>query len=214
MSVLVSRRVDRLPVVLRLPVALYGVVGAAVMEGLLRILGSWFRLEREGLEARVALEPAIECFWHQHAIPFLLSSRHDQRRVTFFHPAVHLKPVEVALRWHGWRAAVGSSGNDGRAAADQMVRALQEGYSPFITPDGPTGPPKVMRTGALHIARQSGRPIVPIRFEYSRAITVPGWDSKWLPLPGSVVRQRYGAPIWVGDDLEAAAAELKAALGP
>lgn len=214
MSSLLTSRVDRLPLALRLPVEIYGVVGGAAIEVMLRVIGAWFRLEREGLEERRALGPVIECLWHQHAFPYVIGSRKGERRVTLFHPLVVFRPAQMVMRWRGWRMEAGSSGNDGRAGADQLVQALQEGYSPLMTPDGPAGPPKKLKPGVLHIARQSGRPIVPIRFEYSHAATLRGWDSKLLPLPGSVVRQRFGAPIWVGDDLEAAAAELEAALGP
>jgi lysophospholipid acyltransferase (LPLAT)-like uncharacterized protein len=40
-------------------------------------------------------------------------------------------------------------------------------------------------------------PIVPLRFTLSRALELPTWDRKRLPLPFSTIRVRFGAPIYV-----------------
>ncbi|HYV46744.1 MAG TPA: hypothetical protein VFA20_17890 [Myxococcaceae bacterium] len=78
---------------------------------------------------------------------------------------------------------------------------------------GPAGPARKVKPGLLQLARESGRPIVPVRFDFSRPFAVPTWDAKRMPWPGSLVRKHYGTPIRVGEDLQAAAAELEAALG-
>jgi lysophospholipid acyltransferase (LPLAT)-like uncharacterized protein len=40
-------------------------------------------------------------------------------------------------------------------------------------------------------------PIVPLRFTLSRALELPTWDRKRLPLPFSTIRVRFGEPIYV-----------------
>ena len=46
------------------------------------------------------------------------------------------------------------------AGLRQMARALGEGWSVGIALDGPHGPPRVLRPGALWLARLSGKPLV------------------------------------------------------
>jgi putative phosphoserine phosphatase/1-acylglycerol-3-phosphate O-acyltransferase len=53
----------------------------------------------------------------------------------------------------------------GRAAQEQLVERLRSGVSVFVAPEGtrsPTGDLGPFRTGAFHVARTAGVPIVPI----------------------------------------------------
>jgi putative phosphoserine phosphatase / 1-acylglycerol-3-phosphate O-acyltransferase len=53
----------------------------------------------------------------------------------------------------------------GRAAQQQLIERLRAGVSVFVAPEGtrsPTAEPGQFRTGAFHIARTAGVPIVPI----------------------------------------------------
>ena len=72
--------------------------------------------------------------------------------------------------------------------------------APRMAVDGPGGPPRVLKRGALDMALASGRPIVAIRFEYERAIRTREWDRKWLPLPGSRIHIRESEPLFVTAD--------------
>jgi lysophospholipid acyltransferase (LPLAT)-like uncharacterized protein len=194
-------------------VAVYGVLVAATLEASFRVMGAVARFEVEGREAREAAGAAIEACWHQDVWAFLMGLSPERPWVSFMHPVASLAPFATFMRWRGGRVVLGSAGNDGRAAAEEVCRLLREGFSLIVFPDGPAGPARKVKPGLLQLARESGRPIVPVRFEFSRPFAVPSWDAKRMPWPGSVVRKRYGAPIFVGDDLEAAAVEVEAALG-
>jgi putative phosphoserine phosphatase/1-acylglycerol-3-phosphate O-acyltransferase len=53
----------------------------------------------------------------------------------------------------------------GRAAQEQLVERLQSGVSVFVAPEGtrsPTAELGAFRTGAFHVARTAGVPIVPV----------------------------------------------------
>ena len=54
--------------------------------------------------------------------------------------------------------------------------------------DGPYGPAHKVKKGVLHLALQSGIPIVPLTISVSRFIPVPSWDCKKLPLPFSRIK--------------------------
>ena len=69
------------------------------------------------------------------------------------------------------------------------------------------------KRGVGHIAAQAGVPIVPLRFTLSRALELPTWDRKRLPLPFSTITLRFGRPIVVdAGNFEAAIRELADAL--
>jgi lysophospholipid acyltransferase (LPLAT)-like uncharacterized protein len=89
-----------------------------------------------------------------------------------------------------------------REAARQLARRLgdlgREGFSLVVTPDGPWGPYRVAKPGALLVARQSGLPILPLAVRARPAIRLRGrWDRQVLPLPFSRLEVVSGRPLVV-----------------
>jgi len=82
----------------------------------------------------------------------------------------------------------------------EMARALKEGCATGIAVDGPHGPARVLRPGALWLARLTGRPIVVVGAAAWPAIRAPWWDRHLVPLPYSRLALVYGAPITVERD--------------
>jgi lysophospholipid acyltransferase (LPLAT)-like uncharacterized protein len=78
------------------------------------------------------------------------------------------------------------SGNPA-AALKHVARALREGRRVVIAVDGPRGPARRVRPGALWLARLSGCPIVPAATAARPAVLVPRWDRHVVPLPGARV---------------------------
>lgn len=84
----------------------------------------------------------------------------------------------------------------------------------MVLPDGPAGPRRALKRGVLHLAAESGVPIVPLQFDASGSITVPTWDRKEWPIPFSTIRVQVGRPIAVArGELDRAAELLVSALG-
>jgi lysophospholipid acyltransferase (LPLAT)-like uncharacterized protein len=105
------------------------------------------------------------------------------------HPAAYMKPVHVVFRMMGAeRLLLGSSGQEGRQAANEIAHLVRSGYSTTISPDGPSGPPRILKKGVLHISLQSGVAVVPLTISSSRFISWPSWDSKKFPLPFSRIK--------------------------
>ncbi|UPT75983.1 MAG: DUF374 domain-containing protein [Elusimicrobiota bacterium] len=103
----------------------------------------------------------------------------------------------------------------GAAAAREMVDILKSGWDAGITPDGPKGPARQVKEGAVRVAQLAGTAIVPIANALSHRIEIAkAWDRFQVPLPFGRSVVIYGEPLYVreGDDLAAKAAELKAAL--
>jgi len=131
------------------------------------------------------------------------------------HPAWYTKPVAVLLSLIGvQRFILGSTGHDGRRAADELVTYLKDGYSTLIVPDGPHGPARTLKKGVLHIALQSGVPIVPLHISATKALRSSSWDRKMQPLPFSTIHVTVGSPIVVTTStFEESFEELTHALG-
>ena len=72
-----------------------------------------------------------------------------------------------------------------RALAITLARLAADGYSIAITPDGPFGPPRQAKPGALLIARSAGLPVIAAAPGARPALRLPRWDRHIVPLPFS-----------------------------
>src|SRR5262249_5869115 len=141
------------------------------------------------------------CVGHRWVWPYWLTVvRSKPQLVIVNHPAAYMKPVHVWLRLMGVRIVLGSSGDEGRRAIDRVAEFVKGGGSTVIFPDGPGGPPEVLKKGVLQLARKSGVPVAPTRVELSRFVLLPSWDRSRVPLPCSRTRLIYEAPVVVTED--------------
>jgi lysophospholipid acyltransferase (LPLAT)-like uncharacterized protein len=72
-----------------------------------------------------------------------------------------------------------------RAAMRAMASALREGADVIVACDGPAGPARKVKTGAIWLAQATGCPIVPVGCAVRPALRVPRWDRLMVPLPGA-----------------------------
>jgi lysophospholipid acyltransferase (LPLAT)-like uncharacterized protein len=127
------------------------------------------------------------------------------------HPAWYMKPVHVMLYLTGVEhICLGSSGHSGKAALENVIRYLKQGYSTTIASDGPAGPPQQLKPGVLLMSRDAGVPVVPLRFSCSRTYRLGGWDRKFVPRLFSEITVTIGEPIYVSEaNIEASADAIK-----
>jgi lysophospholipid acyltransferase (LPLAT)-like uncharacterized protein len=83
------------------------------------------------------------------------------------------------------------------AGLREMTRALGEGLTIGIALDGPHGPARILRPGALWLARLSGKPLVPMGYAVRPAVRLPRWDRLLVPLPNARIAVVCGAPIHI-----------------
>jgi len=150
-------------------------------------------------EGELPSGPLIGVTWH--SMNLLTLAVHVQRRP---HPYRAFVPPGLAgATMRGWLVASGmepvslppeGTGNP-IAALRQMARALAEDWSIGIALDGPHGPPRVLRPGALWLARLSGKPLVVMGYAARPAFRAPRWDRHLVPLPGARIAVVYGEPI-------------------
>src|SRR5262245_53025557 len=171
-------RVDNVPVFWQPFFYIYGYAA-----GIILFLYFWFvritsSVKLEGLEKLSSHSNYIFCFWHSYYnFYFATFLRHD-KHAWMNHPYWYMKPIHAHMRLTGIKDIIlGSTGHEGRQAADRLVDYLRKGYSTVICPDGPGGPIFKLRKGILHMSLQSGVSVVPINIQFSRFIEFKrSWD--------------------------------------
>ncbi len=96
----------------------------------------------------------------------------------------------------------GSSSSGGDIALGIMIDYAKNKNSIAITPDGPRGPAKKLKAGAVVTARKSGLPLVLIGIGYKKKRVLRNWDSFQIPSFFSKVNAIYSQPIYVDKDLD------------
>ena len=182
-------------------------LGLPIALGLVRFLWASYRIKRivgdEHMEAAVRDSgPVIPTLWHQHLLMgvwYLLRKRHLGLRLGFLiSPSVDGEVgAMVAQRLGGYVIRGSTTYTGARALRDFYMAVAKEKVSPLVTPDGPTGPRYIAKSGAIMIAQLAGKPIVPISFAASRVFKLRAWDRFILPLPFARIVLAVGEPIKV-----------------
>jgi lysophospholipid acyltransferase (LPLAT)-like uncharacterized protein len=95
----------------------------------------------------------------------------------------------------------GSTARGGSQALLEMIRSGGDSHL-AITPDGPRGPRRQLKPGAVMVASLSGLAIVPIGIGFVRAWRAGSWDRFAIPCPFSTLVGVIGEPIHVPRDLD------------
>lgn len=158
--------------------------------------------------------PAIFAVWHNR---LALSLRLYTRFIQKHHPPRRLAAMVSASRDGGLLARVltlfgvqpvrGSSSRRGAQALREMTSWAERGYDLAITPDGPRGPRYQVQWGAVDLAALCGRPLIPVSYDLSRCRRLGSWDGFLVPLPFATCRVRFGEPLAVPREVDAAGRE-------
>jgi lysophospholipid acyltransferase (LPLAT)-like uncharacterized protein len=185
----------------------------------LRLLATTLRLRREEQTAEplwAAGIPAIYVVWHSRLLllPYLYRRRGLRALVSRSEDGAM---IAALVRRFGFVTVRGSSSRGGAQGLRALARAIREGHSVVVVPDGPRGPREVLKPGAIALARLTGAPVVPTAVGASSEWRVRSWDEFRVPKPFSRCVVRFGEPIRVSRDAEGtgedtARKEIEAAL--
>lgn len=157
--------------------------------------------------------PVIFAMWHgQHFLsPFV--RKPEYRAAVLISRSADGEMNAIAAEKLGIRTIRGSGDHKGQFARKggvsayfEMVEALNDGETVALTADVP----KIARRAGLGIvmlAKQTGRPILPIAVATRRRIDLKSWDRASVNLPFSDGAVVAGPPVWVPADADSVALE-------
>ncbi len=179
-----------------------------------RLLGAWLgscRVTARGLEgyrqARREGTPVILLVWHGRLLvaPHYFRKRGIAALVSPSRDGEFI--ARIAGGW-GFRVIRGSSSHSVIRAWPEMKEELRRGGELIIIPDGPRGPDRKLKAGALKLARDTGALLVPFSFSSSRKRFLGSWDRFLLVYPFSRIAAVCGDPVRVPPDADDRALEL------
>jgi lysophospholipid acyltransferase (LPLAT)-like uncharacterized protein len=135
-------------------------------------------------------QPFIFAFWHgQHfMMPFAkIKESHRAKVLVSRHHDGEFNAIAAERLGIGTIRGSGDHGGafhrkGGVGAFREMVRTLEEGYNVASTADVPKRS-RVAGLGLIMLARESGRPIVPVAMVTSRFVRLKNWDRTTINLP-------------------------------
>ena len=151
-------------------------------------------------------DQVVLAFWHEfNMLTFVVARkrRGDLPHASFSTSGFRGAVITAMLEHSGTRVKVFALPPEqdraaGRAFALRMARVAETGASLLVTPDGPFGPYRVAKPGALILARASGLPIQPWAMSVRPTIRLTGrWDRQLVPLPFCRIRVIEGERMTV-----------------
>ena len=180
----------------RLSPATVRVLAPAIIDPLAR---SWRFRVRHGDRWQRLIDtgrPFIYLLWHEALIPLLWQHRQQKVTIVVSEAREGQYLADYASRI-GYQLLQGSSTRGGARALLGAIRALGDGSTVAITPDGPRGPRREIKPGVVHAAQRSGAMIMPLHASTRSAWSARSWDQMFLPKPFAEVHLGYGEPFSV-----------------
>jgi lysophospholipid acyltransferase (LPLAT)-like uncharacterized protein len=172
-------------------------------------------------DGRVTQDQVVLAFWHEYNLVAAIAA-HRLRRHRY-HVSFSTQPlrgqVMTALLAAMGAGSVPLPAEDDRRGAARLTREMgrlgREGASLAVSPDGPMGPYRQAKPGALIVARASGLPLQAWAVTARPSIRLRNrWDRHVVPLPFCRLQVEEADPIRVAqrEPLRPLLARLQAAL--
>jgi lysophospholipid acyltransferase (LPLAT)-like uncharacterized protein len=155
----------------------------------------------EGREKEVeALEQsqgkAVYATWHQRVIFHARHLAHTNLTVM----VSQSRDGEYAIRLvslFGHTTVRGSSTRGGSLALKKLTQIVKEGGRGGILADGPIGPARKAKIGAVIMAHKAQAPLITVTWGADRCWVINSWDRFMMPKPFARVIIYYPEPIWI-----------------
>jgi len=151
-------------------------------------------------------ESVIVAFWHGRLLlmPFVYPGRKATILISQHRDGEYIARIAQRL---GFTVERGSATRGGARAFRRLVEALKEGRHVAVTPDGPRGPARRVKSGTIELSRLSGMPILPVSASAHPRFVFRSWDRFVVPYPFAQIVYVWGSPVYVPPDLSRAEAE-------
>jgi len=176
------------------------------------LLGRTVRFEIDGWNnyeeiARADRLP-IQAFWHERI--FLTTFWWRNRRIVVL--TSQSRDGEYIARFIqrlGYGVVRGSSTRGAVGAVIELARLMRAGCATGFVVDGPKGPPRVAKMGAVLLAKRTGHPVLPFTTATHKYWTVRSWDRLQIPRPFTRAKVLIAPPIYVPADADEKVLEAK-----
>jgi len=167
------------------------------------LIASWMKLCRwkvTGAEPYLALRkagrPVVLLIWHGKifVVPFFFRKRGILALVS---PSKDGELVSRLMDGWGYKLIRGSGSHPMKTAWIDMIKELNAGGEVMIIPDGPRGPDRKFKLGAVKLATETGAVMVPFSFSARRKKILHSWDRFEMFFPFTKIAAVYGEPIEV-----------------
>ena len=160
-------------------------------------------------------KPVIVASWHSTLLTVFmrLSNKNYYGLAGNHHPDAEI--ISRVGKKLGWNVIRGSSTDGGKKAYNKILEILKSQKTVFaITPDGPQGPAKIPKPGAIRAAQKTGAVIVPIAGQSTKRWSFKNWDTFYLSKPFGRISLLFGKPLIFNleDSFEDCSAQLKSSL--
>lgn len=152
------------------------------------LLGRSWRLRIHG---PLPPERAVIAFWHGEMLPAWRCFAHRGAAALVSRSRDGGLLTRLLEGW-GFTVLRGSSSKGSEEALAEMIEAARRGRV-LITPDGPRGPARKMKAGAVVAAQRAGVPLYLCRVRAAHAIRGTNWDRFLIPLPFAAIDLDFAA---------------------
>jgi len=171
----------------------------SILTVLLKLLYGSGRWQVSGLNnfenLRKKQKSFIIAFWHGNLlIPCLYLAKYQFHILAGFHRDAELA-VKIGKKI-GWKFLRGSSSQSGSEVFQEIVELLSRPNKVLaITPDGPKGPAKIPKPGAVRAAQKTSVPILPAAACSRRSWGFTNWDTFHVTKPFTRIELTFGKPL-------------------
>jgi lysophospholipid acyltransferase (LPLAT)-like uncharacterized protein len=161
----------------------------------------WMIVGEEGYRAlRRARRPVIFLMWHGKIFtaPYYFRRRN---RMPLVSPSRDGEYIARVMDGWGYKIIRGSGSHPMKSAWLEMKRELEAGGEVMIVPDGPKGPDRKFKLGAVKLAAETGAALVPWSVTAKPKKVFSSWDRFEMFYPFARVAAVYGPPVDIPPDL-------------
>lgn len=137
--------------------------------------------------------------WHEHHWSFIGAHPSSQVNV-LISASTDGEIINSVVKSLGFKTVRGSTNKGGMEASDVILQRCLDGEACLITIDGPRGPRRKAKSGAIVMSRDGRLPLLPTVMLADRYWEFNSWDRMKIPKPFANIKLCYGEPFIIEDD--------------
>lgn len=134
------------------------------------------------------IQNAVICFWHgKMLIGWKAANKLTKGVKAVVSPSKDGQILTDYLKHLGIQTLRGSSDKSPKELLAGIVNDLENGQNVAITPDGPRGPLRESKPGAVVAALRAGSSLIAMEIDISNSKKLGSWDEFEIPMPFSKI---------------------------